>query len=377
MTNSVLSNDPSSPPKRNWYKSSILAILKDATQPMSSGVIAEKLRARGMDISDRTVRFYLHDMDSEGLTRKLRKHGRQITNHGQCEWEAACINERIGQVTARIDQMACRMSFDVANRTGTVVLDVTLVKTESLGKCLEATCAVSAAGSGLADRGLVITPGECVGRTTVPKGLIGIGTVSSASIKGICLKHAIPATARFGGLLEIREKQPFRFTEIIHYDSTSINPLEVFCRSGMTDYHGVITTGNGRIGASYWEFPLASRGVIEELSRYIASLGLGGINRIGYSGQILCGVPADEGRLGALVTDGIPPAALAAEYGFPAELHIMSGLVEFSDLAPFSTLRKRSGTPGDHTGKNRITTGNPHSHGLDIGVHRHPIFHSP
>ena len=37
----------------------------------------------------------------------------------------------------------------------------------------------------------------------------------------------------------------------VNYDGTSIDPLEVFIRSGMTDNIGVVKTGNGRIGASF------------------------------------------------------------------------------------------------------------------------------
>ena len=83
----------------------------------------------------------------------------------------------------------------------------------------------------------------------------------------------IPTASRFGGLLELRNGQSTRFVEIIHYDGTSIDPLEVFIRSGMTNYTGAIRDGNGRIGASFRELPADSRkrvqGLAEKLERSV------------------------------------------------------------------------------------------------------------
>ena len=86
----------------------------------------------------------------------------------------------------------------------------------------------------------ILAPGEQIGSLTVPPDRIGFCSVCSITINGVLLKHGVPTTSRFGGLLELRDRTPVRFVEMIHYDGTSIDPLEVFIRSGMTDYHGAI-----------------------------------------------------------------------------------------------------------------------------------------
>jgi len=57
---------------------------------------------------------------------------------------------------------------------------------------------------------------------------------------------------------------------MIHYDGTSIDPLEVFIRSGMTGYLGAVREGNGLIGASYREIPEDSH---EQVFAQLAALG--------------------------------------------------------------------------------------------------------
>ena len=85
--------------------------------------------------------------------------------------------------------------------------------------------------------------------------MIGVGTVCSITLNGVLLKHGVPTVSRFGGLLEMKDKKPVRFVEVIMYEGTSIDPLEIFIRSGMTNYLGAIKTGSGRIGASSGNFP--------------------------------------------------------------------------------------------------------------------------
>ncbi len=69
----------------------------------------------------------------------------------------------------------------------------------------------------------------------------------------------MPVKSAFGGILEIAEKSPVRFLEIIKYGGTSIDPIEVFIKGGMIDISGILKSGNGRSGASFIEFPESCR----------------------------------------------------------------------------------------------------------------------
>ena len=48
----------------------------------------------------------------------------------------------------------------------------------------------------------------------------------------------MPVRSLFSGLLELKDGQPRRFAEIIAYEGSSIDPLEMFIRGGLTDYLG-------------------------------------------------------------------------------------------------------------------------------------------
>ena len=57
----------------------ILDILRQGNEPLTSALITEGLATRGIEISERTVRLYLQELDGEALTENLGKRGRRIT----------------------------------------------------------------------------------------------------------------------------------------------------------------------------------------------------------------------------------------------------------------------------------------------------------
>jgi repressor of nif and glnA expression len=184
-------------------------------------------------------------------------------------------------------------------------------------------------------------PGERVGHMTIPENMIGLGTVCSITVNGVLLKYGIPTNSRFGGLLELQDKKPTRFVEIINYDGTSIDPLEVFIRSGMTDYVGAVRTGNGRVGASFREFPAQSRDLVIELAEKLDYMGLGCLMRIGQPSQTLLEVPVSEGRIGSIMVGGLNPVAILEETGVRVHLKALAGLVEFNKLFHYTELKQR------------------------------------
>ncbi len=143
--------------------------------------------------------------------------------------------------------------------------------------------------------------------------MIGVGTVCSLTLNGVLLKHGIPTNSRFGGLLELADKKPIRFVGVIMYDGTSIDPLESLHPGRMTNYMGAIKTGNGRIGASFREFPAESRDTVEHLCEKLKRIGLGGLVTIGKPGQSVLDIPVSEGRIGAILIGGLNPVSILEE----------------------------------------------------------------
>ncbi|OPX95859.1 MAG: Ribonuclease R winged-helix domain protein [Syntrophorhabdus sp. PtaB.Bin006] len=319
----------------------ILNILKDAGMALTSVKIAERLVSLGHEMSERTVRLYLQQMDAEGLTSTNGKRGHHISERGLSEIDSSHIIERMGFLSAKIDRMSYQMNFDLNTTSGSLVINVTFVDPRLFAKNIPYVNKVYADGYAMGQLITFLGPGEALGHLAVPKDKIGVGTVCSITLNGVLLKHGIPTNSRFGGLLELSDKKPVRFVEIIMYDGTSIDPLEIFIRSGMTNYMGAITTGNGRIGASFREFPAESREAVEHIAEKLERVGLGGLVGIGKPGQNLLGIPVSEGRVGAIVIGGLNPVSILEENGVRAYSRALAGLIDFNRLFRYDEMETR------------------------------------
>jgi repressor of nif and glnA expression len=130
--------------------------------------------------------------------------------------------------------------------------------------------------------------------------------------------------------------------EIIKYDGSSLDPLEVFIRSGMTDYVGATETGNGRIGVGFREVPADSRESVLALRQKLEEVGLGGLLMVGWPGQPLLEIPVTEGRVGAVVIGGLNPAAILEEKGIKVKSRALAGMVEYEKLFHYREMEERT-----------------------------------
>jgi repressor of nif and glnA expression len=272
--------------KREKKRLAILDVLSASERPMGSSKITDILVAQGVEISERTVRLYLQELDEQGMTDNLGRRGRRITKSGMLEANDSRVLERIGFLSGKIDTMAYRMDFDPATCSGQVVLNLSLVKPRDItDERRRLIGKVFSKGYAMGKMMALFEPGETFSGQTVPDDMVGIGTVCSITLNGVLLRHSVPTVCRFGGLLELKKGHPTRFVELINYDGTSIDPLEVFIRSGMADYVGAVTTGNGRIGASFREYPAESIDTVHSVAARLEEIGLGSLMCLGNPGQ--------------------------------------------------------------------------------------------
>ncbi len=319
-------------------KLAILEVLKNSTMPLSGSKITQSLNVAGYDISERTVRLYLRQLDEEGLTRSDGKRGRVITGDGKLEIGSSRVIERVGYMSAKIDQMTYRMNFDLALRTGTVVVNTTLVDREILLAKINQIKRVFSMGYAMGYLVGLLKPGEKIENMTIPPGKVGLCTVCSITLNGVLLKHGVPVRSLFCGLMELRGYKPVRLAEIINYDGTSLDPLELFIRGGKTNYKGAISTGSGYIGIGFREFPAESYDSVVNLAEKLKMIGLGGFMEIGRSGQALFNIPVPEGCIGAVVVGGLNPVAILEEDGIRVEAKALSGLLPFNKLIHYEEL---------------------------------------
>jgi len=319
----------------------ILRLLLESGRPLGSSKIEERLSAMGHEVSPRTVRYYLLGMDRDGLTENLGKRGRRITEQGRRELDTARVIEKVGFLAAKIDRMTYRMSFDLAKKSGTVVINLSLLDPGQLQKSAGLITRVFEKGYSMGQLMGLFGPGERVGDFVIPEGMAALATVCSITLNGVLLAHGIPTNSRFGGLLELEDGEPVRFSEIITYAGTSLDPLEVFIRSGMTDYPGATTTGTGRIGVGFREVPADARDQVIELARRCEKAELGGFLTIGWPSQPLLGVPVAEGRVGVIVIGGLNPVAILEETALKVRSRALAGLADYRLLFPYWELNQR------------------------------------
>jgi len=327
-------------------KLAVLRTLREANKPVTSAEITRKLASEGYEVSERTVRLYLQALQEQGLVERVGRGLRRITRRGEEELQQAPAFEKVGFLAARIDQMTYRMSFSLEKRTGTVVANLTFIRPDDLRGALPHICKVFEKGYAMGCLAGIFGPGELVAENIVPQGHCAVATVCSVTLNGVLLDHGIPSHSRFGGLLEVVDGKPRRFVEIITYNGTSLDPLEIFIRSGMTDYRGAVATGTGRIGVGFREFPAESREHVSVLAEQLRRVGLGGFMALGWPGRPLVDVPVSEGRFGAIVIGGLNPAAILEELGIRVQSRALAGLLPYEQLVPYHELEAQAGRLG-------------------------------
>jgi len=314
---------------------SILRILSDSKEPLGARVIARHLKDLGVELGERAVRYHLKLMDERGLTRTVGRDGRLITESGIDELRSALVRDKVGFAISRIELLAFRTSFNSETHSGWIPVNISFFSKGSFDQALQAMKPAFAAGLCVSDLVAVAKEGERLGEITVPDGKIGLATVCSIVINGSLLKAGVPIDSRFGGILQVKNHQPLRFVELIHYAGSSLDPSEVFISARMTSVREVTASGNGKILANFREIPALCRPTAEEVIAKLKEAGLGGLLLMGNISEPVCEIPVELNRLGMILLGGLNPVAAAEEAGIEAENHAMSTVTEYQNLIKF------------------------------------------
>jgi HTH-type transcriptional regulator, global nitrogen regulator NrpRI len=317
----------------------ILKVLSDSPKSMGSKVIARRLKEQGVELSERTIRYHLNSMDERGLTHLIGpREGRILTEQGFKEVKSALVNDKVGFAISKIELLAFRTTFNPQDRTGYIPVNISLFAKEDFGKAVKIMKPVFTRGLCVSRLVSVVSEGEKIGDLVIPEGKVGLATVCSIIVNGTLLKAGVPINSKFGGLLQLRNHQPLRFVELIHYDGSSIDPSEVFIKAGMTSVIDSVKNGEGTILANYREIPAMCRTITEEVITRLKEIDIGGVLLVGNTSESVCQVPIELNRIGIILVGGLNPVAAAKEAGIFSENHAMSTLVEYKDLTLFDNL---------------------------------------
>ncbi|HAK59381.1 MAG TPA: hypothetical protein DCO77_03220 [Nitrospiraceae bacterium] len=312
----------------------ILKILDRSNVIMGSRELSRQLKMHGIDLTERTVRYYLKMLDKKGFTKVFGKEGRRITAKGREELGNSLVSDKIGFVISRIETLSYLTTLDMDTMKGEVILNISYFPKKHLKEAMRLLKPIFLSPYVMSDRLILAHGGERIGDVAVPEGMVGLGTVCSVTINGIFLKAGIPVASRFGGVLEIADGTPSRFLSLISYEGSSLDPLEVFIKSRMTAASDAVKKRSGRVLASFREIPVVCLEEARQVAKDMTNKGMRGILLMGQPNKPFLEVPVGIDKVGIAVVGGLNPIAVLEECGIQTESKAMSTLIEYSSLIP-------------------------------------------
>jgi repressor of nif and glnA expression len=298
-------------------------------------VIARELEKQGINLTERAVRYHLKLMDERGLTQSVGRDGRQITPAGVEELRNALVADKVGLFSNRIELVSFRTTFDWRNVSGFVPSNLSLFNKRDFPQALTAMRSAFKAGICVGDLVAVASEGETLADRAIPKGKVGFATVCSTIVAGALLKAGVPMSSRFGGILQIRDYEPLRFVELIHYSGTSLDPSEVLIRGKMTNVSEAAKKGEGKVLANYAEIPAQCKSLGENMIARLKEARLGSLAVMGNVGDSVCEVPVEPNRIGVILFGGLNPVAAAEEAGIEADNTSICSVIDYGRLTSF------------------------------------------
>jgi repressor of nif and glnA expression len=313
----------------------ILRILSQSSEPVGARVISHNLKGQGIGLSERAVRYHLKLMDERGFTESMGRDGRLITQIGLEELESALVGDKVGFVASKIELLAYQTEFDIDKRQGKVPVNISFFPERQFKKAIEVMKGAFQAGICVSELIAVAHRGEKLGGIIMPQGKIGLATVCSVIVNGALLKAGVPMDSKFGGILQIKNRKPLRFVELIQYSGSSLDPSEIYITSKMTSVGQVARKGEGRILANFREIPAICQPEAKKVIAGLKEANLNGLLMMGEVSKSVCEVPVEVNKVGMILTGGLNPVAAAVESGIEVENRAMSAIMEYKDLIKF------------------------------------------
>jgi len=235
-------------------------------------------------------------------------------------------------ISNRIEEDALKVTYDPGENSGKVIYNLSLIKSKDLDYSIEIYKEAFHAGLCLGDRVTFAEAGNVFGDYTIPKGHTGIITLCSLTLDALLYRKGVPLNPIGGGLVEVKDMTPRRFTAMIRYESTTIDPLSVMISHGTTSVLEVIHSGNGTITANLREGHMEAESSIFGILDDLTEAGFSGILEVGVPNMPVLGVPVTPNYTGIAMVGGTNPAAAIMEAVKWVEINSMKGLIDISEL---------------------------------------------
>ena len=231
-----------------------------------------------------------------------------------------------------IEDFAMQVTYDPSKGIGKVVYNLSLIKNEDFEYAV--SILKDAYKTGVSVSGLVrfASSGEKVADYVVPEGCTAICTVCSTTFDGLLIRRGVPVNPIGGGVVEIENRAPIRFTHIILYEHTTIDPLQVLISHKITSVNNVMRRGSGNILANVREFHMEAQPLVGSVLDELTNSSFTGILEVGMPNVPLLGVPVSPQFVGIAAVGGTNPMAAIREGGRWVQTQAMKGLMDISEM---------------------------------------------
>ena len=191
----------------------IMRIINESDRPIGARAIADELHNRGYNLGERAVRYHLRILDERGFTHKHGYNGRTITSRGAEELDEALIGDRLDFVITHIEDLIYKVDYDPETGKGNVIVNISYIDKDDFEKAID----VIERTSNVSISPKIAIFDETDSVIPVPAGKMGVATVCSITFDGVLLRNRIPVKPSFGGVLEMNNWKPDRFSDLISY----------------------------------------------------------------------------------------------------------------------------------------------------------------
>lgn len=231
-----------------------------------------------------------------------------------------------------IGELATQVTYDPVGNTGTIIYNLSLIPEDDLQDAIRVFRQAHRAGISVSNRVRFLTPGETLGSFTVPAATAGICTICTITLDGLLLRRGVPLHPIGGGLVEVEDRMPKRFTHLILYEATTIDPLEVLVAQDQTSICRMMQEGRGTILGNIRECHMEAEAQVEGLLDDLGQHGFTGILDVGAPNIPLLGVPVSPQYFGVAMVGGTNPMAALKERGIPVVTKALKGLMDIREM---------------------------------------------
>jgi len=310
----------------------ILKTISENNEPIGARLIADKMNERGYSLGERGVRYHLKILDANGFTKRVGYSGRIITKKGIAEINNALVGDRMGFVISRIHELLYSTTFDPYKKSGNIIINLSIMDKDGLYRNKELIHTVIQKGYTVSPLCHIFEGGEKVSNITIPQGSVGIATICALTIDGVLLKQGIPIETKYGGIIQVDNGTPVRFTDLISYTGTSLDPIMIFMSKKMTDVMGILDNDSGLLLGNLREAPIIAHEKIMDIISLLNGADIGGVIEHIHAGDTVLSAPISPGKIGIPIYAGVNPLVVLVEKGIEVTTHPISLIMDYSEM---------------------------------------------